>query len=189
MVNRNDATYTEEWRDLPIEGQMGWRIPISTMLNMTLLRNRHPVITVSDFLRLHNISEDVERSNGHWGRETYHTNPNVFDTSGHTPSLHVIQEHLYDPEGVNRVDMIPEDMKMRGEWTFAGGQPLDGENMEWNETMWTFAHEPHEASVLDWNQVRQILQKRGYIGLDTDEKLEWFLTKNGWEVLYTYEGV
>jgi hypothetical protein len=43
--------------------------------------------------------------------------------------------------------------------------------------------------VLDWNQVRQILQKRGYIGLDTDEKLEWFLNKNGWEVLYTYEAM
>lgn len=195
MVNRNDATHTEEWRGLPIEEQMAWRIPISKMLNVTLLRNRHPVITVSDFLRLHNISEDVERSDGHWGRDTYHMNPNVFDASGHIPSLHIIQERLYDPHGINRVDIIPEDMRTRGGWTFGRGQLLDGDNVEWNENIPTLAHDtlwkfsPEKSSVLDWNQARQILKRRGYFGLDTDEELEWFLIDNGWEVLHTYQGV
>jgi len=187
MVNRNDATKTEEWRDLPIEQQMSWRIPISTMLNMTLLRNRHSVITVSDYLRLHNISGDVELSNGHWGRETYHRNTE----SGQMPSLHVIENHLYDPKSIVRVDVIPDDMKKRGGWTFRGGRVLDGENTEWNETLQTVADNAlrsslaDQTSVLEWDRAHQILKDSG---LDTNEQLERFLNDNGWEVLYTYKG-
>jgi hypothetical protein len=179
MVNRSDITLEEKW---PIKEQTAWRIPITNMLNMTLLRKRHSVITVSEFLRLHNISEDFERNDGHWGKETYHVNPSVFDVSGQPPSLHVIPNHLYDPEGVNRVDSIPEDMKTRGRWMFREGKPTFADT--------TLRHSlPDNTFVLDWNKARQILKETGFPGLDTDERLQIFLNNNGWEVLYTYKDV
>src|SRR5882762_4686690 len=35
MVNKGDAVGWDEWRDMPIEKQMGFRIPISVMVNIT----------------------------------------------------------------------------------------------------------------------------------------------------------
>ncbi|KAI0308457.1 hypothetical protein OF83DRAFT_1180803, partial [Amylostereum chailletii] len=42
MVNKGDAIGWEEWRTLPIEQQMGWRLPMSLMLNLTHIREKHP---------------------------------------------------------------------------------------------------------------------------------------------------
>ena len=53
MVNMGDAIHSEDWRGLPIEEQMGFRIPISIVVNMTNLRHRQPIITASEYLRLH----------------------------------------------------------------------------------------------------------------------------------------
>lgn len=64
MLNKGDAIGSNEWRELPIEQQMGFRIPISVMVNMTHLRNRQPVITVSEYLRLHGQNSEIESSNG-----------------------------------------------------------------------------------------------------------------------------
>lgn len=57
------------------------------MLNMTLLRSSQPVITTAEYLRLHNIPEELELSNGNWGREAYHLKP---DKSGNYTTLAVI---------------------------------------------------------------------------------------------------
>lgn len=51
--------------DGPAE-QLAWRVPITVRLNMTLLRSTQPVITVAEYLRLHNIPE--EASDGGWIR-------------------------------------------------------------------------------------------------------------------------
>lgn len=37
MVNRNDAVGSDEWRELPIEQQMAWRIPIEVRISTTLV--------------------------------------------------------------------------------------------------------------------------------------------------------
>jgi hypothetical protein len=164
------------------------------MVNLTHLRNTHPVITVSEYLRLHNISENVERSDGHWARNKYHMNPNVLDRSGKMPSLHIIENQNYDPSGIVRVDMIPRDIKERGEGRFEGGQPLNGENVEWEGTQRTPAYVAlkkllrGKVPTVDWDQARHLLQSERYIGVEMDETLERFLNDNGWEVLYTYGG-
>src|ERR1700728_1786866 len=90
MVNLVNDVKIGDWRNLPIDEETVWRIPITVMLNMTLLRSTQRVITVSEYLRLHNISEDTEEINGHWERHKYHLKPNVFDNMNKTPSLHVI---------------------------------------------------------------------------------------------------
>jgi hypothetical protein len=52
MVNKGDAIGWGEWRDLPIEQQMGFRIPIAVMLDIPHLRKTHNVITIAEYLRL-----------------------------------------------------------------------------------------------------------------------------------------
>jgi hypothetical protein len=114
MVDHGDATGTNEWKKLPIKEQMAWRVPISVMLNLTLLRNAQPVITVAEYLRLHNMSEETEANDGNWQRHMYPQSPYVFDATRRKPTLQVIENNWYDPHGINRVDMIPEAMKRRG---------------------------------------------------------------------------
>jgi hypothetical protein len=105
MVNRGDAVNSNEWRNLPIEKQMVWRIPISLMLDLPLLRTAHPIITVADYLRLHNISESVERIDGNWDHDRYHTHPNIFVPANHSaPSLDIIQNHWFDPPSPRRLE-------------------------------------------------------------------------------------
>ena len=193
MVNRGDAVNSNEWRLLPIEKQMAWRVPISVMLNMTLLRSTQPVITVSEYLRLHNMSEDTEESNGHWGQQKYHLHPYIFSNSSRTPSLHVIENQWYD-SGVNRVDVIPDDMKERGGWNAEGGDPKKGQTGMWPDTPNTPISTALQsalfdrAKVLEWDRARQVLREQGYTWHQTDEKLVRVLNENGWELLYTYQG-
>ncbi len=81
MVNRGDAVGSDDWRDLPMENQMAFRIPISIMMDLPHLRAQHPVITVSEYLRLHEQDPEVESSTGSWERELYHSHPNVFESN------------------------------------------------------------------------------------------------------------
>ena len=109
-VNLGDATRSERWDE-----QMGFRIPISVIVNMTHLRNRQPVITASEYLRLHGQNPESESSSVFWPRQSYHTQPSVFEINKtKAPSLFIIENHWYDPMGTNRVDYIPEAMKRRG---------------------------------------------------------------------------
>ena len=105
MVDKGDAVGSDEWRELPIEEQMGFRIPISVIVNMTHLRNRQPVITASEYLRLHGQDPETESSSGSWARQSY---SNVFEKNKtRTTSLFIIENHWYEPAGTTRVDYIP----------------------------------------------------------------------------------
>jgi len=190
-----DAVLDDEWRKLPIAEQMAWRIPISIMLNMTLLRKTQPVITISEYLRLHNMSEETEASHGHWERHQYHLKPYIFDNTGKTPTLHVIENEWYDPWSINRIDMIPEDMKGRGGWSTEAGDVLRDQSGGWTNISRTSAYMALEAAlperprVLAWDRAREVLHQNGHIWDEqTDKGFDTFLNENGWEVLYTYEG-
>lgn len=192
MINRGDAINSDEWRTLPEEQQMGWRVPISVMLNLTHLRRFQPVITVAEYLRLHGLQEDLELSNGQWDTQKYHQNPSVFDT--HTPSLHVIENGWYDPQGLIRVDTSPEQMKSHGYWDPLLGDPARDQLGGWPSPSKTEAYLALERQlsgrqrVLSFDNTRQILRDNGIRGLDSDEALTEILNQNGWEVLYSFEG-
>lgn len=189
-VNHGDAVGSDEWRKLPPDEQLSWRVPIGVMLNMTLLRSTQPVITVSEYLRLHNLPEDAEASNGHWDRTGYHRNPNKY---GKAPSLYVIQNGWYDPSAITRVDFITDEMKSRGGWISEGSEgkgtwPKNAVETAANRAL-TSAMSDNGARVLEWDRARQILQEQGYGSeANTDTKMEVILNKNGWEVLHTYQG-
>ncbi|KAG1884440.1 hypothetical protein F4604DRAFT_1574879 [Suillus subluteus] len=194
MVNRGDATGKDEWRQLPVEKQMAWRIPVSLMFDLTHLRETHAVITVSDYLRLHNISVDVETTNGRWDTDLYHRGVNIFSDSKVEPSLYVIKNEWYDA-GVIRVDQLPQTMRERGGWNITHGQVGS----------WAIAEKTplskalHDAmtsgaSVLDWDTVLVVVGDNND-PIETESSstsaggIASALEENGWEVLYTYGGV
>ncbi|KAK0203915.1 hypothetical protein DFS33DRAFT_1374267 [Desarmillaria ectypa] len=103
MVNKGDVLGSNEWLGLPIDQQTAWVLPINLMINITHLRQSHPVITVSDYLRLYGHDSDAEAPDGQWQRVFYHLTENVL--TGKIPDLYVIENGWwYDPPGTVRVD-------------------------------------------------------------------------------------
>ena len=196
MVNRGDAVGRDDWRELPIEKQMAFRIPISIMFDLPHLRAQHPVITVSEYLRLHGLDPEAESSRGSWQRELYNSHPNVFESDKtKTPSLFVIKNEWYEPSGSNRVDYIPQTMKERGNWELyspsqsqeSGGYWPFVEPTEISERLTNAL--PDFPDVLDWDTAKQILGSSELelgVGLDDDNAIEDVLNANGWEVLHTF---
>ncbi|KAI0308222.1 hypothetical protein B0F90DRAFT_1807467 [Multifurca ochricompacta] len=174
MVNKGDAIGWNEWRKLPIEQQMGFRIPISFVINLTHLRSRHPVVTASDYLRLHGQDPERESSSGFWPRDLYHTHPNVFETNKtKVPSLFVIENNWYDP--------LANDGE-RGYWPPT--EPTDLSNR-------LAAAMPAGKSAMDWNTAKAIVLSSDLgveVNIDDDTDIEGLLNTNGWEVLHTFQG-
>ena len=196
MVYRGDAVGLDTWRRLPTEQQMAFRIPISIMMDLPRLRAQHPVITVSEYLRLHGQDPECESSRGSWERELFLSHPNVFESNKtKTPSLFVIENQWYEPSGSNRVDYIPQAMKERGNWErYSTSQSRESSGY------WPLV-EPTELSerlkdalrdfpdVLDWDTAKHILgtsELESQVDLDDDEVVEDVLNANGWEVLHTF---
>ncbi|KAH9021768.1 hypothetical protein EDB84DRAFT_1565207 [Lactarius hengduanensis] len=195
MVNKGDAMRSGQWDGLPIEQQMGFRIPISVMVNITHLRSRQPVITASEYLRLHGQDPESESGSGYWPRQSYHTHPNVFETNKtKTPSLFVIENHWYNPINTTRVDYIPEAMKRRGK--------LERHSEPYHYSGSAEFWPPQEAtelsvflrwrgSVMDWGTARSVLEEKshlvGDVNLHDDQAVEELLNAHGWEVLHSFD--
>jgi hypothetical protein len=196
MVNKGDAIGWEEWRNLPIEQQMGFRIPISNMLDLPRLRSRHRVITAAEYLRLHGQDPASESSSGFWFRDKYISQPNVFDPDKRIPTQFVIENHWYDPGGVNRVDYIPQAMKNRGKWEryikpesreSAGFWPPEGPTDVSNRLRNAL---PDDKPIMSWDTAKGVLRAAGLSGdLNNDQVVEGILNDNGWEVLRTFHSV
>ncbi|KEP48068.1 O-FucT domain protein [Rhizoctonia solani 123E] len=163
MVNRGDAIGWGVWRNLPIEKQMGWRIPIGVMLDMNHLRKTHSVVTVGEYLELNGMSPDIERSNGAWHRENYQ--------NGGKLSLHEIPNNEYDPEPLVRVEMLPS-------------YPPGKEDSYLSKML--FAVLGNKRTVMDLEEAKGVLTGRAEFS--GDDQLEVVLRENGWEVLHTFRG-
>jgi hypothetical protein len=199
MVNKGDAIGWEEWRELPYEQQMGFRIPISLMLDLPRLRAQYPIITASEYLRLHGQNPESESSSGFWLRDWYISSPNVFESNKtKTPSQFIIQNHWYDPAGTNRVDYIPQAMKSRGNWgryfepeigETAGFWPPE-EPTDISDLLTTAV--PEGRTILDWGAAKGVLRESRLgleVDLNDDDVVEGVLNTHGWEVLHTFDGV
>jgi hypothetical protein len=199
MVNRGDAVGSDEWRELPIEKQMAFRIPISIMIDLPHLRAHYPVITVSEYLRLHGLDPEAESSRGSWQRESYHTHSDVFESNKtKTPSLFVIKNQWYEPSGSTRVDYIPQAMKERGNWgSYSPSQSQESggywrfvDPTEISEQLTNALHEQHDSPAdLDWDTAKRVLgtsELDPEINLDDDKAVEDVLNANGWEILHTF---
>ncbi len=201
MVNKGDAIGWEEWRGLPYEQQMGFRIPITLMFDLPRLRARHPIITASEYLRLHGQDPESESSSGFWLRDWYISSPNIFEPDKtKLPSQFIIENHWYDPSGTHRVDFIPEAMKIRGEW-----EPYPESEIDEHENAGFWPPEeptdisdlltsalPEGRAILDWDVAKTLLRENTIgleMDLNDDGPVERVLNDNGWEVLHTFDNV
>jgi len=100
MVNRGDALGTDEWRNIPMDRQMGWILPIEIMIDVPHLRKKHNVMLMTEYLYLQGLNLTHVRSNGGWDREYYHSGID-------RPTLFVIPNNIYDPQDVVRIDIVP----------------------------------------------------------------------------------
>src|SRR6266436_6401794 len=195
MVNKGDAIGWEEWRELPYEQQMGFRIPITLMFDFSRLRSRHPIITASEYLRLHGQDPASESSSGFWLRDWYISSPNFFESNKtKLPTQFIIENHWYDPSGTNRVDYISEAMKSRGKWErYPESEIYEHENAGfWPPEDPTDISDlltsllPEGGAILDWDATKSVLREftRGLeVNLNDDSAVERVLNDNGWEVL------
>ncbi|VDB85455.1 unnamed protein product [Peniophora sp. CBMAI 1063] len=199
MINKGKMVGSTEWDNRPYEQQMGFRVPIQYMLNVTRLRSMHPTITVAQYLRLHNLPEDLEANDGRWQREAYHVQAAALDDDqSHLPSLSVIENHWYDPWQTTRVDRVPDAMKERGGWVPEGGDAALGERGHWTKVELNDIGQHlkdglgERSAVHDWDRAVELLRETdaaAHWDLGTDKGVQTALQANGWEVLYTFKSV
>ncbi|QRV91013.1 O-FucT domain protein [Ceratobasidium sp. AG-Ba] len=164
MVNRNDALNSDEWRNAPMDKQMGFKVPIGIMLDLTHIRNTHSVVTVEEYLLLHNLSTTIEWSTGHWHPVNYHkTEPPV--------SLYAISNSEYDPKPSVRVDRLPPGGN-RGDETSQLSQLL-------------FERLGNQSAVMPMEAAKEVVS--AHLNL-TKVNVESVLEENGWTVLHTFRG-
>lgn len=149
---------------------MAWILPINLMINITHLRQSQPVITVSDYLRLHDHDSDSEAPDGQWQRVSYHMTENVL--TGKIPELYVIENEWFDPSGTVRVDeMIPR--------TDEEAYASDIEEGEIYRILKDALLD--DQVVMDWNDAQELLS------ISSDEDMERVIVDNGWEVVHTFK--
>ncbi|KAF8560342.1 hypothetical protein OG21DRAFT_55341 [Imleria badia] len=205
MLNKGDAVGWNNWRDLPFEQQMGWQIPISMMINITQLRRFQPAVTTMEYLQYAGLPLSLETASGYWNRTGYHQSLDPFISRGNgtagKPTLFVIENAWYDPEGVTRVDMVPDAVKGRGGW-IAGNmstvQASHWESRDNDTTQLLLKSLLLDKNVVDWDEARSAVRElavqmpeaigTSFLDLESDEFIEEILTRNGWEVLYTFQG-
>ena len=184
MINRNDALETSEWRNLPMEKQMGFELPIEIMLDLPHMRKKHNVMTMSEYFHLQGLNSTRERSNGHWDRTYYHEGVDQ-------PSLFVIPNNIYDPESVVRVDVMPPRPSGPSE---SDSNPILG------STTWTptdvFGHKINAKLIvstigknrahLEWAEAMDALKDN--IDINNNTSVDNALRAAGWFVLYTWDG-
>ncbi|KAG9125975.1 hypothetical protein FRC07_005383 [Ceratobasidium sp. 392] len=164
MVNRGDALNSDEWRNDPIQQQMGFKLPIGIMLDLTHLRKTHSVVTVEEYLLLHNLSTSVEWSTGHWHPVNYHkTEPPV--------SLHVISNGDYDPKPLVRVDRLPP------------GVAKGNDTSELSHLL--LERLGKDRAVMPMADAKEVLSTKMNL---TDTDVESILEENGWTTLHTFRG-
>lgn len=174
MVNRNDAIGTDEWRELPIEQQMGWKIPIEVMIDIPHLRKKHNVVTVLEYLTLQGLDPSRETSTGKWDESYYRSGP-------HQPSLFVIQNFHYDPPEIVRVDYwdhITYEKKKFPWITQDWSARIDEELVRMSTET--------EKSVLGWEVATEAVNR--VISTTNETQIEQTLESAGWVILHTFEG-
>lgn len=161
MVNRGDALNSDEWRRLPLDEQMAWKMPLEVMIDLPKLRQRRNVILVSEYLRLHGLSPQLEASTGKWLRDVYHQGKDA-------PSLFIIKGYEFDRDVV-LVDSYPD--------TFHPAPPSTPLSLELSRVS-------QGHNLLDWVKVIPVVK-----GAKSDEDIERELMANGWHSLYTFHSM
>jgi hypothetical protein len=186
MVNRGDALGRDDWRQMSMDRQMGWILPIEIMIDVPHLRKKHNAMLLSEYLYLQGLNITKVRSNGGWDREYYHSGID-------RPSLFVIPNSIYDPQDVVRIDTMPSPP-----FVSLGDPNATVEHFKANHwiapTEFGRACNVHllesaiqkDRPTLDWAEAVEAL--RWTLSDYNDTSVEHALRAAGWFVLYTWDG-
>lgn len=143
--------------------QVAWRLPISLMLDMSLIRRQHSVITVAEYLKLHQLDLALEVLNGSWSESAYHGGP-------FKPTLHALTQEGWD-SGFVRVDrelLVP--------------------TVEHDSVYDALHAQLGEGTFLSLGQAQDIVRGAGLASWKDDAEFGRILSEHGWEALYTFRG-
>ncbi|KAG8905648.1 hypothetical protein FRB99_008489 [Tulasnella sp. 403] len=174
MVNRNDATGVNEWRNRPLAKQMAWRVPMEVMLDLPHLRQTHNVLLLREYLQLNGMDPNLEQSTGQW------SNDYIGKKTGSDKRMTAaaIRNEDFDPHPVVRVDSLSRMAKSPVlNMTEVMQQPVYGILM----------HKLGNDLVLEWQEAR-VAMAPFMTNVQSDDELEELLAENGWSTLYTYAG-
>lgn len=144
----------------------GWQVPIDVMLDLRHLRKYQAVVTTGEYLSLQGLDPSLERSNGAWARDAYHSGPQ-------DPTLGVIPNHDYDPSGVVRVDRLVETAEKGG---ILVDSPVTRKMMD-------IKGDQLAVKFVDVkNQIGNAAK------FSSDEELQTILEEHGWAIVYTFAG-
>lgn len=178
MVNRGQAVHSTEWDGLPLNKQIAYRIPMQLMLDLPHLRKTHSVVLTSEYLKLNNLSPDLETTNGEFHRQVYLGNKKDKDGNDMRMTLRVVKNDEYDPDRVVRVDHL-------GPLASKGNANLDvGPH---STKLWDKLRSKDDHTMIQMDDARDALRDI-MKNPDDDEELEKQLNKIGWIVLHTWDG-
>lgn len=129
------------------------------MVDINLIRQTRPIMTVADYLLLHDLSADLERAKGDWDREAYQS-----------VSFHVIPNSDYDTN-ISRVDKMPP-----GWQNVTDEDKTSGLGAKIREVMGA-------DLVKDWDDIKSLVGSG-----QSDEALVQELETVGAYALYTWQG-
>ncbi|KAF9510935.1 hypothetical protein BS47DRAFT_1487135 [Hydnum rufescens UP504] len=183
MVNRGDEVHSDEWRILPMNKQMGWRVPIEIMFDFPLLRAAHPVITVNDYLRLQGLDPVIERHDADWDRDAYQYSVSKTAESRNV-SLHRVPNAEYEPFGTTRVDRlkgpgidIPQPAPESDIVSHILQERMgDGHALFQEDAEHALLENNVARTWSDWATFYLFLREHGWIGLETFKTTEWLRT-------------
>ncbi|KAG8916726.1 hypothetical protein FRC02_003623 [Tulasnella sp. 418] len=165
MVNRGEEMNVDDFKDFPVELQMGWKISLEIMLDIPHLRKYHKVILLKDWLKIHGLDPAIEigRNGDGW--------PKFYSKTDPPTPMHMIPNNEYDPKGIVRVN----DMSN-----------LNHVSTDISSTIHlTLKNTLGDRLVLDWEEAKKALN----ISVDVaDEGFENMLAQHGWATTYTFHG-
>lgn len=196
MINKNDAIHTDQWRDLPMDQQMSWYIPLEVMIDIPRLRAKHPILLMSEYLLLQGLDLEMETTSGGWDRSYYHMGLEQ-------PDLFVVPNRVFDPQGVIRVDTYVPSGPIFARDTLNGtdGTGTDGTNVtdstnsthptviEWAQIVdsrLVNLTETKQKWALDWTDAK--IAMGDVMTITNDTIAEQALERAGWVILHTWEG-
>jgi hypothetical protein len=157
-----------------MEKQMAWRIPIEVMIDIPHLRQRHKIITMSEYLILQGLDITRETSHGRWDRDYYH---NGIDH----PTLFMLQSSTYDPKEIARVDSWDPVAYQRRNITSVSTEMA----MKCDKKLKAKSAEKGRV-VLSWRDASRAINDA--VGPANETEVELALEAAGWIVLHTFNG-
>lgn len=128
----------------------------------------HPVMFVSEYLRLRGVNDTMESGPGWWGGEEYHR--------GHQPTSHTIDYRDYDPSEIIRVDNYnPEHWEITDTLAIRVNETLYNRLQDFGRRHMSL----DEARSTIAASIRRI---------SNPDELMAILRDAGWEILHTWSG-